>query len=392
MSQTTLPISPLPPRGNASRRKWWLIAAAVLFVILAVIGGYVYSVYSKANEVIEQIGTPEVVPEASMARTKPLSFLLLGVDFRKETASMNSDVIMAVTVNPERKSATIVSLPRDLHMDPKGLPERKANYYYPYFYNQDKNTAFTETKKTFGDFFGFNFDYMATIDFHAFEQTVDALGGLTIDVDMDMRYVDNEDGTDINLKKGTQLLNGKQALDFVRYRKSNRNTEESSDTERNMRQQQVIDKTLEKLKSFGGVLKMTEIMQKVGDGIKTDIPSVQIRDLLSTYFNINRENIQFVHLEGDWVSPYIEVSDEDLDNARSALRQQLDLPALTPSPSVNPTSGGGATGTGTGGGTGTGTGTGSGGKATTKPTPKATPKPTPTPTKGPSVGENVYGE
>ncbi|WP_409342898.1 LCP family protein [Paenibacillus sp. MBLB4367] len=371
MSQATLPISPLPPRDKSKRRKWWLIAAAVLFVILAAAGGYTYYLYDKANDVIKQIGTPESVPDDALAHTKPLSFLLLGVDYRKETASMNSDVIMAVTVNPDRKSATVVSLPRDLHMNPKGLPERKANYYFPYFYNQDKKTAFSETKKTFSTFFGFSFDYMATIDFHAFEQTVDALGGLTLDVDMDMRYVDTEDGTDINLKKGTQLLNGKQALDFVRYRKSNRNTEESSDMERNMRQQQVIDKTMEKLKSFGGVLKIGEIMQKVGDGIQTDIPSAQIRSLLQTYFNINRENIQFIHLEGDWISPYIEVTDEDLDNARDALKQQLDLPTATPTPS-------GSAGTGSNGTGGTGGGT-------------ATPKPTPTPTKKPSVGGSVYG-
>ena len=103
------------------------------------------------------------------------------------------------------------------------------------------------------EFFDVPIDYVVEIDFKAFEDIIDAFGGITVDVDMDMRYVDPTDGTNINLKKGRQLLDGKQALDFVRYRKSNDGTAESSDFERNMRQQQVISALVAKIKSIDGL-------------------------------------------------------------------------------------------------------------------------------------------
>ncbi|WP_279386463.1 LCP family protein [Paenibacillus xerothermodurans] len=305
----------------------------ILFSCVAVgaatTGVYAYSIYDKTTQAIQRVGTAQEVPEAESAKVKPLTLLLMGVDYRNETASLNTDVIMLATVNPENGSATLVSLPRDLQMAPKGLPSRKANYYYPYFSLQDKETAFANTKKVFSDHMGVPIDYMATVDFEGFRQVVDLMGGLTLNVDMDMRYVDRADGTDISLKKGVWKLNGKQTLDFVRYRKSNRGTEESSDSQRNARQQQVLNELMNSLKSTGGVAKLTDIIETVGNHIHTDIPSQQIKNLMVEYFDIRPDNIRYIHLDGAWESPYIVVKDEDMDQARMALKQQLGQEVMT---------------------------------------------------------------
>ncbi|MFE5323478.1 LCP family protein [Paenibacillus sp. NPDC056579] len=299
------------------------IALSCLLVGAATVGVYAYSLVQDTNEVIEKIGTPEQVAVAESAKVKPLTFLLMGIDHRVESGSLNSDVMMVVTVNPNDQSATLVSIPRDMQLDPKGLPERKANYYYPYFYNSDKDTAFANTKKVFQELLGIPIDYAMTIDFDGFRQTVDILGGLTIDVDMDMRYVDDEDGTNINLKKGVSKLNGKQVLDFVRYRKSNRDTQDSSDLERNQRQQQVLGVMLDSLKSAGGITKLSQIIGTVGNHMRTDVPASQIRDLISTYFNMNPSNVDYIHLEGVWESPYVIVKKEDIEQASNALKLEL---------------------------------------------------------------------
>jgi LCP family protein required for cell wall assembly len=188
---------------------------------------------------------------------------------------------------------------------------------------KDKETAFANTKQIFSDLLGIPIDYAVTVDFDGFRKVVDLMGGLTIDVDMNMRYVDDEDGTDINLKKGTALLNGKQVLDFVRYRKSNRNTEESSDLERNQRQQQVLNELLTSLKSVDGVTKLGSIIGTLGDHIRTDVPASQLRDFISTYYDISPEKVEYLPLDGEWVSPYIVVSDEVINKARFALKLQL---------------------------------------------------------------------
>lgn len=309
-----------------------------LLALIVCVSLFVLFLYNKADRMIDRIGVQDPIKpagvkpaEAAESNAKPLTLLLMGLDYRPETSSMNTDVIMAVTLNPANKSATLVSLPRDLYMKPPGLPDRKANYYFPYFYNENQSTAFAKTKQLFGDFLQLPVDYMVTIDFKGFEKAIDELGGLTIDVDMDMHYVDEEDGTNINLKKGVQHLNGKQTLDFVRYRHSNTpGVGESSDYERNRRQQQVLDQILSKLKSLGGIVKLGQVIDAVGNNMKTDIPASQIRELIKTYFGIEQQNVHYIPLEGEWISPYIYVKSEELQAAREALRSELGVEQSVP--------------------------------------------------------------
>ncbi|WP_051620662.1 LCP family protein [Paenibacillus sp. UNC451MF] len=299
------------------------IALSCVLIGVASAGIYASVLYKDASEVIDKIGTPELVAEAESAKVKPLTLLMMGIDHRQDTGSLNSDVIMVVTVNPNTQSATVVSIPRDTQLTPKGLPERKANYYYPYFYNMNKDQAFGNTKKVFSELLDVPIDYAITVDFDGFRQAVDVLGGLTINVDMDMRYVDDEDGTNINLKKGISKLNGKQVLDFVRYRKSNMDTQESSDFARNARQQQVLNEMLKSVKTAGGITKLSQMIETVGNHMSTDVPSSQIREMIRTYFNMNPSNVNYVHLEGEWESPYVIIKKEELMRASDALKQQL---------------------------------------------------------------------
>jgi anionic cell wall polymer biosynthesis LytR-Cps2A-Psr (LCP) family protein len=167
-------------------------------------------------------------------------------------------------------------------------------------------------------------DAAVTIDFDGFRKVIDELNGITVNVSMNMRYVDKEDGTDINLKKGVQKLSGKQALDYVRYRKSNAGTAESNDYERNERQHEVIDQMIGKVLTLGGVMKLGQLMDVVGDHVKTDIPSSKLKDFFAKYIGIDRNKIEYISLSGEWVSPYVELKQEDIENARDKLKAQLD--------------------------------------------------------------------
>ncbi|WP_068607696.1 LCP family protein [Paenibacillus swuensis] len=312
---------------------WKKVAKYTGIVLLLVIlgtGVYAGYLYSKADAMLDNMAvnnggdsSSDEKPKPKPANLKPMTILLAGIDHREKTGSMNSDVLMAISLNPKMKSATVVSIPRDLELSPEGLSNRKANYYFPHFYLKDKDTAFAKTKEVFEDVVDLPMDHMVTIDFEGFEEIVDELGGLTIDVDMDMRYVDTWDGTNIDLKQGVQHLNGKETLDFVRYRKSNRGTEPSTDGERNERQQQVLGKLLDKMASVDGVAKFGSMMDIMGKHVKTDLSSGQLKDFIQTYMGVHKEDINFVHLEGDWVSPYIVVKPEDLDAAHDALDYEL---------------------------------------------------------------------
>jgi anionic cell wall polymer biosynthesis LytR-Cps2A-Psr (LCP) family protein len=138
-----------------------------------------------------------------------------------------------------------------------------------------------------------------------------------------MRYVDHADGTNINLKKGEQTLTGQQALDFVRYRKSNDGTRQSSDFERNDRQSRVLGAILDKLKSLDGVARLGNVIAAVGGNMRTDIPEAQIQNLMKTYFGLSRDHVRFIALEGTWRSPYVYLDDAKLEEAKLALKEEL---------------------------------------------------------------------
>lgn len=317
------------------------------FITLAIIGAgalsYAGYLLHKADTALEQMSLPggsssaAASPAADIQVMKPMSFLLAGVDNREGSGgSMNTDVLMLVSLNPEQRAATVVSIPRDLEMKPReyGLPSQKSNFYYAYYYNQDKDTALAKTKQLYSSMFNVPIDYMAVIDFNGFREVVDELGGLEVNVDMDMRYVDTVDGTNINLKQGLQKLNGKETLDFLRYRKSNRGTEESSDTARNERQQLVLDKLLSQMTSLGGITQWGGVLDIAGRNVKTDIPVDTLRKFILSFQKLKPDQLEFIHLDGRWDSPYIVLKEEDLTAAIAALRTQLGLPAQDPSSTV----------------------------------------------------------
>lgn len=276
-----------------------------------------------AHQVSKADGETESINEEDM---KPMTFLLAGVDNREGSGgTMNTDVMMIATLNPKTKSASLLSIPRDLRITPRGQTSHKANYFYAHHYIQDKTTAMAETKQLFGDLLHIPIDYMVLINFDGFRQAVDAVGGLDIDVDMDMRYIDNADGTHIDLTKGPQHLDGQKTLDFVRYRKSNDGTGPSSDFDRNKRQQQVLNQMLDKLTSLNGIGQWGDMLDIIGDNVKTDIPEDQLKRWLLNFKKMKPDATNMLTVEGDWKSPFVYWNKEDLTQAMEALYSNLGL-------------------------------------------------------------------
>ncbi|BBH21248.1 hypothetical protein Back11_25930 [Paenibacillus baekrokdamisoli] len=327
-----------PKQPKKKKKVYWLRRVMILFLLLLIGGacylGYLYKVSKDALNVITTDADPtvEVSPDQSV-KVKPVTIMLLGFDTRKETGSLNSDVMMVAAFNPKTKSATVVSIPRDSKIDLSGYKARKANAYYARFYSSaksdglDKKSAEKKAKqdirKMFGEFFDIPVNYTATINFQGFADVVDALGGVDVDVDMNMRYVDNADGTNINLKKGQHKLMGDDALGFVRYRKSNDGTNMSSDFDRNKRESQVLGEIADKLKSFSSVTKIAGVIRAVGNNMRMDIPSGEVENMISTYFGISRNDITFIPLEGEWRSPYVYLDEKKLEAAKAALQAKL---------------------------------------------------------------------
>ncbi|MEI7026725.1 LCP family protein [Paenibacillus sp. y28] len=318
-------------RAAGSRPSGWRTFGKILLWILFIglLGGGAAAGYVllKADQAIRTVGTDASVP-ADKA-DKPFAMLLLGMDTRKATGSLNTDVIIVAAFNPERKTATLVSIPRDTYMTVKvkGLRQNKANAYYANFKlgEQSKGQAEKEMKDLFSKYLDVPISYIGSVDFSGFAAIVDRLGGLTLTVDSDMCYRDNYDKTDIRLSKGLQHLDGEQTLNFVRYRHSNCRpaTPESNDIERNERQSMVLREIQGRMLSLGSLTRLGPVIEAAGEHVKTDMPSEQIRRLLMTYLLAGRDNMNYVHLAGKWQSPYITIDEEELKQAKDALKQEL---------------------------------------------------------------------
>lgn len=313
------------------------ILLAVLILGICICVGYLYL---KADATIQRIASSEntvqkyqsphtdesAEQQVSASLIKPMIILLAGVDSRDGSGgTVNTDVLMLVSYNPDTRSAKLLSLPRDLLIKSESARSRKANYYYAYYYNKDRAAAIPNTKQFYSEILDLPIDYMVVVDFDSLRKTVDALGGLQIDVEMDMKYRDTADGTNIDLKKGLQKLDGDQVLDYVRYRKSNQGTQESSDFSRNERQQKVIKQILDKLGALGGISQWGTILDIIGDHVTSDIPESVLRQGILNFTSLKPNQIQTLDMESLWKSPFVYVKQDDLKNALSALREEVGL-------------------------------------------------------------------
>lgn len=323
-------------RGMPKWLKVTLITALIAAVVVIIVVGYwVWYANHKLNHIStvanQEGGASTTVQDMLSPNKEPFAFILLGIDYRPELPGRRTDVVMVGAVHPDTQEAVLVSLPRDTYLQLPSYHPDKLNHYYPKFCTRkdqgklDSLTPEDEMKRMLGEYMGVPIDYAAVINFKGFSDVVDAVGGVNVNIDQNMCYRDRADGTHINLKTGAQTLDGKNALDFVRYRKSNCRpmTKGTTETDRNLRQNAVLKEIVGKLQSLGGLTKVTDVMDALADHFKIDMSPSQIRSSIATYLGMNRDHIHYISVDGNWVSPYIYPDVAKLEKGKQALRDVL---------------------------------------------------------------------
>nr|WP_302053630.1 LCP family protein [Brevibacillus parabrevis] len=254
---------------------------------------------------------------------------------------LNTDVLVVAVANPVTKKVTMVSLPRDTRVEIPGYPGyHKINEVFALGEGQKKlaeskgqpvtENGMTMLKKTLEHMFGISVGHYVQLDFEGFTAAVDKLGGVKVDVDRDLVYELPKQGVYRNLKKGTQVLNGEQALGFVRHRIDRRGSAyNSSDFDRNRRQQQVIRAVADKMISMDGVTRLTSVMETVGQHIKTDLSKDQIKGMAMDFGTISSDNIVSLENGAIWSSPYSLWPRENMQAVRSTLQKELGVAEST---------------------------------------------------------------
>src|SRR5690606_34572192 len=135
-----------------------------------------------------------------------ITFLLLGVDTNDGSKSgSRTDNMMLFKVDKKTSKISVLSIPRDTRTRIRGrAQEEKINHAHAYGGPE-------LSVKAVKDLLGIELEYYVKVDFQIVKEFVDLIGGVEVDVPMDIK------GT--NIKKGVQVLNGEQAMEFLRFRK-----------------------------------------------------------------------------------------------------------------------------------------------------------------------------
>ncbi|HET7827237.1 MAG TPA: LCP family protein, partial [Candidatus Saccharimonadales bacterium] len=210
-----------------------------------------------------------------------------------------TDSIILLSLSPANKTGYMLSIPRDLYVNVPGFGYSKINAVY-----EDGGMSLLE--KVVGQTFNVQISHYALIDYAATRSLVDALGGITIDVNSpDGRLYDpskdySTGGPLVDLTNGQHTLNGQQALDFSRARGDDPNSIgfEQSDFQRTADQRQVFSAIKAKLnwKLVLNPRQNSQILNAVADNVKTDLPAGQARPLFGLFNSIPNSKLKSISL------------------------------------------------------------------------------------------------
>lgn len=209
--------------------------------------------------------------------------LVVGGDGRKGDPG-RSDTILLGFLDSKEKTVSILNIPRDTyaHIVGKNI-KTKINHAYAY-------GGVDMTKDTVEEFLDIKVDHYVNIDFKGFASLIDALGGITIDVEKRMYYP----AENIDLYKGVQKLNGEQALAYVRYR-----SDGLGDLGRVERQQKFLSILADRVMSLSTLWKIPKLVGVFRDNVDTDLSLREMISLANTYKSFDVSKIKTSILPGE---------------------------------------------------------------------------------------------
>ncbi len=167
-------------------------------------------------------------------------------------------------------------------------------------------------------------DYYVKMNFNAFIEVVDALGGIEAEVPYKLTELDENDKRTINLEPGLQELNGKEALALARTRKMD------NDIERGKRQQMILKSIMSQATSVKSITKYGDVIDAVGDNMKTNMTFTEMKSFFE-YAKGGMPDVEMINISGlDDMSTgiyYWLPNEENLQQIILDLRDHLDIPA-----------------------------------------------------------------
>ena len=284
-----------------------------------------------AEPTVETIPTEQFASEI-WSNPREVNILLMGIDEREGFTSDNAyrtDTMMVLHIDPVRRTAGVISFPRDLYVDVPNYGQNRlnrANYIGDLnFYPDNQGPGLL--METLNANFGIRIDYYVMINFTVFETVIDRIApsGIEICVDQyinDPTYPDAGFGTiEVEFQVGCQNLTGERLLQYARTRKT-----EGGDIDRTERQQEVIEATRQHVLSAGGiqnfVTQMGGLWSDLAGSYRTNLNLSQITGL-ALLMNEVDDIIYTSITPGYWLPQTLENGDQILVPIPSEIQQLI---------------------------------------------------------------------
>ena len=283
------------------KMKLWKKILIVIILILLIAGGwFVYKTQKNGGGISGMLATVVGHDENTKKSLGEFKVLLLGIS-TDQTGVDLTDTIIVASYNPNTQKATLLSIPRDTYT---GKTPSKATAYEKINSLYNRKHRPDETLEAVNKITGLGIEYYAVIKTEALIELVDAIGGVTFNVPMDMYYNDKTQDLHINLKKGEQLLDGDKAEQLVRFRHNDDGTsypEEYGDNDigRMRTQREFIMATIKQTAKPENIFKLGQILEIAEKNIITNIDFDVAKDYIPYIVEFNTENMLTETLPGE---------------------------------------------------------------------------------------------
>ncbi|MGO5012129.1 LCP family glycopolymer transferase [Niallia sp. Sow4_A1] len=295
---------------KSKKKKIWITLGAIFGILVIGLGSYLFYLFHSVEETANKMYNPleedssseKKEREEELNNKQPISILLMGVDEREGDVG-RSDTLIVMTLNPQKEKMQMVSIPRDTKTEIIGDGRvTKINAAYAWGgvkMAKDTVEAFTDVKM----------DYYIQVNMEALSDLVDAIGGITVNNELD--WIDEgyyKKG--YHYKTGKLTLDGPKTLGYVRMR----HLDPQGDFGRNERQRKVISAIIDKATGISTITHFGEILDTLGDNVKTNITFDQMMDIQKNYRSV-RKSVEQYEVSGQGTPPgqtyYLNVSEEE---------------------------------------------------------------------------------
>lgn len=287
-------------KKNKKEKKMWKKVLLAIVVILLIAGGlFAYRIHINGGGMSGILATVVGHDENTKKNLGEFKCLILGISTDQENVEL-TDTIMVASYNPNTQKATLLSIPRDTYVGKypaRATAYEKINALYSRKHRPD------ETLEAVNEITGLDIEYYVVVKTEALIKLVDAIGGVTFNVPIDMNYDDTSQNLHIHLKAGEQKLNGDQAEGLVRFRHNNNGTsypEEygDNDTGRMRTQREFIIQVIKQTAKPENIFKIGQILDVAKENVITNIDFNVAKDYIPYIVEFNTENLITATLPG----------------------------------------------------------------------------------------------